>query len=133
MIPEKRAFCTNGLRFKCHFKTHDGAFCLPFMDFLRTYLGSFWEGNPNRCKGCYIIGRGNRQNQGQGFWPASCYGLLGCRIGTFCRTLVSILLSARLCNPILYRFFSWSMCGSDIIPSCLLYTSPSPRDGLLSR
>ena len=30
-------------------------------------------------------------------------------------------------------FFGWAMARLDMIHICLLYTSPSPRDGLLSR
>ena len=38
-------------------------------------------------------------------------------------------------NPPFYRWFVGAKCNTcyNAVDSCLLYTSPSPRDGLLSR
>ena len=42
-------------------------------------------------------------------------------------------ISASLLNDLLEKAFRASTMGNMQLYSCLLYTSPSPRDGLLSR
>ena len=51
--------------------------------------------------------------------------------------LISVKILDQTTNPIAYdivtRFMILGPCVSCLIDGCLLYTSPSPRDGLLSR
>ena len=61
-------------------------------------------------------------------------GTLICLTGSTAGATLSMLASRHWLQPFLRRRYGAQLAGFDArVSACLLYTSPSPRDGLLSR